>query len=261
MRPTAARLGVVVVLSGCLLLGLLAPAGARGGAVDCTQVGEYDEEFDNWFIDAQTFDGDVIVPSLSPDEGAFCVFASPVIKGNLIIERAGRAQGDLGPVALIFDGTDDGRVDGNVHVGRGADLRNYGATITGNVTCLGCDRVELAGGLDFDGNPFTTTIGGNVIVHRAKFGAAVTEAVVNGGVSITRSTANLDPDNEVFDTVEVSNSTVHGNVHIARNTGNQGSIRVADNTLDRNLICRHNDPAPTLGGGNSVGRQTLGQCR
>ena len=47
---------------------------------------------------------------------------------------------------------DGGVIEGDVRVQRGADLYNYGATVGGNVVCNGCDRVELAGGLDFDGN-------------------------------------------------------------------------------------------------------------
>lgn len=253
---------VIGVLACAAMLGaaLAAPASARPNLIDCTEVGVYDPQFDNWFIDEQTLDGDVVVPNLSPEEGAFCVFANPVITGNMIIEASSPQQGDLGPVALIFAGTQGGAIEGNVRVERGADFYNYGATVGGNVVCNGCDRVELAGGIDFDGTAFTTDVRGNVVVHDATFGASVRQAVVGGNVTIKRSTAALDPDNGIFDLVEVSASTIDGNVHLAANTGTPDRIRVSDNTIGGNLNCRRNDPGPSLGTGNTVLGNTLGQC-
>jgi hypothetical protein len=251
-----AALACAALASGALVT----PASAGRDVIDCTEVGVYDPQFDNWFIDEQTLDGDVVVPNLSPDAGAFCVFANPEITGNLIIEASSPQQGDLGPVALIFAGDQGGVIEGNIRVERGADLYNYGATVGGNVVCNGCDRVELAGGLDFDGNPFTTTVLGNVTVHDATFGASVREAVIGGNVSIKRSTAAFDPDNGIFDPVEVSASTIDGNVHVAGNTGNPDSIQVADNTIGGNLTCGRNNPSPALGTGNTVLGNTLGQC-
>ncbi|MGB9372924.1 MAG: hypothetical protein WCA82_02050 [Jiangellales bacterium] len=254
---------VIAVLACAAVLGgaLASPASAARDVIDCTDVGVYDPQFDNWFIDHQVLDGDVVVPNLSPDEGALCIFANPIITGNLIIEASSPQQGDLGPVALIFAGAEGGTIEGNVRVQRGADFANYGATVGGNVVCNGCDRVELAGGIDFDGDPFTTTVHGNVTVHDATFGASVREAVVGGNVSIKRSTAAFDPDNWVFDPVEVTASTIDGNVHVAGNTGNPDSIQVADNTIGGNLTCRRNDPSPVLGAGNTVLGNALGQCR
>lgn len=260
--PNPAGRVIAVLACAAVISGALAtPESAARDAIDCTEVGVYDPQFDNWFIDHQVLDGDVVVPNLSPDGGAFCVFANPEITGNLIIEASSPQQGDLGPIALIFAGAQGGVIEGNIRVGRGADLYNYGATVDGNVICNGCDRVELAGGLDFDGTPFTTTVHGNVTVHDAAFGASVREAIVGGNVSIKGSTAAFDPDTGIFDPVEVSASTITGNVHVAGNTGNPDSIQVADNTIGGNLICRRNNPSPELDTGNTVLGNTLGQCR
>jgi hypothetical protein len=259
--PTLSARAVAALACAALAIGaLVTPASAGRDVLDCTEVGVYDPQFDNWFIDEQTLDGDVVVPNLSPDAGAFCVFANPVITGNLIIEASSPQQGDLGPVALIFAGDQGGVIEGNIRVERGADLYNYGATVGGNVVCAGCDRVELAGGLDFDGNPFTTTVHGNVTVHDAAFGASLRDAIVGGNVAIKRSTAAFDPDNGIFDLVEVSASTIDGNVHLAANTGTPDSIWVSENSIGGNLICHRNEPSPGVGAGNTVIGNALGQC-
>ena len=58
--------------------------------------------------------------------------------------------------------------------------------------------------------------------------------------------------------MNIDDNVVTGDV---QEFNNAGGVDVSDNTIDGNLQCKENDPAPTAsGGGNTVGGNKEDQC-
>ena len=133
----------------------------------------------------------------------------------------------------VLEGT---RVEGTITVQNGATLRARNVRVIGNVQGENASLVVVAAG---------SRIGGSVQVVQG--GAArVTGSRVNGDIQ-------FDEQNRAL---KVLSNDVGGSVQVMQNTG---GVEITRNTIDGNLQCKENRPAPT-GGGNVVGGNKEDQC-
>ena len=133
----------------------------------------------------------------------------------------------------ILDGT---RVEGTITVQRAAALRARGVSVIGNVQGENAALVVVAQG---------SRIGGSV-------------QVVQGGAARvvgSRVTGDIQYDEQAR-ALKVIRNRVGGSVQVMQNTG---GVEISRNTIDGNLQCKENIPAPT-GGGNVVGGNKEDQC-
>lgn len=137
-------------------------------------------------------------------------------------------------------------VEGNIVVSTGGNLLVQGTTIRGSVQAEGATRVRLQpdpnSGRD-------TEVNGDVQLKNtlAGFTSAIVDAQVGG-------TVLLDSNNGP---INVFGNSVNADVQVFQNTA---LVRIRDNTIDGNLQCKSNTPAPRNGGGNVVQGNAEDQC-
>lgn len=134
----------------------------------------------------------------------------------------------------VLNGT---RVKGTIKVARAATLNAYDVLVVGNVQGENAALVNVLDG---------SRIGGSVQVVQGG-GGTVADSRVTGDI--------------LFDTerrmVRVLRSRIGGNLQAFQN---RGGVDIRRNTIDGNLQCKSNSPAPT-GGVNIVGGSKEDQCR
>jgi len=127
-------------------------------------------------------------------------------------------------------------VKGTIKVERNATLFTRTARVVGNVQAENARNVSVTG---------SSSVGGSVQVKQG--GAATVEA--------SRITGDIQYDaNNRY--MKANRNTVLGSVQVIGNTGGAEILR---NTINGNLQCKENRPAPT-GGGNVVGGNKEDQC-
>lgn len=126
------------------------------------------------------------------------------------------------------------RVDTDVTVASGATCVLQGTTIDGNVEVAQGGTVRIA----------NATIDGDV-QGEGQSEVTVTGGRVDGNIQLERG-----------GTATVERVTIDGDLQAEAKTGAQGFM---GNTIDVNLQCHQNDPAPT-GSGNRVNGNKEGQC-
>jgi hypothetical protein len=127
-------------------------------------------------------------------------------------------------------------VQGTVKIEQDATLRARGVRVVGNVQGENARRVN--------------------VVRRSRVGGSV-QVVQGGAAQVRRSRINGDilyDENNEF--LRVRRTRVGGSVQAFQNNG---GIEIVDNTINGNLQCKENEPAPT-GGGNQVGGTKEDQC-
>ena len=127
-------------------------------------------------------------------------------------------------------------VKGTVKVERGARLFARDVRVIGNVQGENARNVVVERG---------SRIGGSVQVEQGRR-ATVRGSRVNGDVQYSSNSAYL----------RANRNDVGGSIQVI---GNSGGAEVFRNTIDGNLQCKENRPAPT-GGGNVVGGNKEDQC-
>ena len=133
----------------------------------------------------------------------------------------------------VLEGT---RVEGTITVQDDATLRARDVRVIGNVQGENASLVVVAAG---------SRIGGSVQVVQG--GAArVTRSRVAGDIQFDEQNREL----------KVLRTDVEGSVQVMQNTG---GVEITGNTIDGNLQCKENKPAPT-GGDNVVGGNKEDQC-
>ncbi|HYN37883.1 MAG TPA: hypothetical protein VES39_01385 [Rhodospirillales bacterium] len=138
-------------------------------------------------------------------------------------------------------------VQGNIVVASNGNLLVQGSTILGSVQSEGGVRVRL------QPNPTTgreTFVNGDVRLRDMVPGtnaSTVIDVAVGGTVLIDSNDA---PTN-------LFGNDVNGDVQVFQNTR---VVRIRDNTIDGNLQCTSNTPAPVNGGGNIVQGNDENQC-
>jgi hypothetical protein len=137
-------------------------------------------------------------------------------------------------------------VEGNIVVDTGGSLLAQGVSVNGSVQSSGAQRVRIVA------EPNTGT-----------------ESFVNGDVQIKNTSGSLKSlvnNSEIGGTVllddnqvpfDVFGNTVGADVQVFQN---DAVVRIRDNTIDGNLQCKENTPAPVNGGGNVVAGNAEDQC-
>ncbi len=143
-------------------------------------------------------------------------------------------------------------VTGNVMVGSGASLLDYGAatfTVSSSLLAVGAKTIYLVpavgGGINILGS-VSLTGGTNTVDIRNSF--------IGGALSVANSTIsayiNLSGNNVAASVLDRSNTTPA-----------PGDNDVVNNTIGGSLVCTSNTPAPQDGGiTNTVGGGKMGQC-
>lgn len=137
-------------------------------------------------------------------------------------------------------------VQGNIVVTTGGNLLVQGSTIIGSVQSEGANRIRL------QPDPNTgrdTEVNGDIQIKNTVAGLTSTIIDVQVGGTIL-----LDSNNAP---ANVFGNTVNSDVQVFQNTA---LVRIRDNTIDGNLQCKENTPAPRNGGGNVVQGNAEDQC-
>lgn len=137
-------------------------------------------------------------------------------------------------------------VEGNIVVTNNGNLLVQGSTIRGSVQSEGATRIRL------QSDPNTgrdTVVIGDVQIKNTVPG--LTSAIVDAQIG---GTILLDSNNAP---ANLFGNDVNGDVQVFQNVG---TVRIRDNTIDGNLQCKSNSPAPLNGGGNVVGGNAEDQC-
>jgi len=135
--------------------------------------------------------------------------------------------------SCTLDGT---KVKGNIKVGNGASLTARRVRVNGNVQAEGAKVVKVLAG---------STVGGNIQIKQGS-AAQVDRVRVHGDIQFESNHWALS----------ATRNQVGGNVQIFKNTG---GVVISDDTIDGDLQCKENDPAPT-GGNNVVQGNKEDQC-
>jgi hypothetical protein len=261
----------LVVFAAALVAVLLTavPAVATGdGATLCAST--FEEPFTG------EADG-IVVP-----EGGLCVLVGAVVHGDVLAEPGAEIAVETGTV-----------VEGNVDALSGALAGAFEASIARSFRCHECvfedvvfssvgKHVQVTGAAEGD-FIVGSSIGGNLEIRDSTvgdFAIAVLGNSVGGNVTLKGNTGTMGVednviggrlqvvDNEILESLCAPDTCPpYGNGHVDRNdvglsmtvsqnTGVQTSI--SDNTVNGELQCSSNDPAPT-GGGNSAKRKRS-QC-
>ncbi|MBC7940667.1 MAG: hypothetical protein H7Z19_13035 [Chitinophagaceae bacterium] len=147
-----------------------------------------------------------------------------------------RCTGTVGAVALDNIFVPDGasctlnrtRLNGNIVVGRGAQLYAGSVSVNGNLQAEGAASVVLGG---------FSTIGGSVQIVQGG-SASIERARINGDLLFDENTAG----------VAATGNTIGGSLQAFQNLG---GVVLQNNRIKGNLQCKENIPAPT-GGGNQA---------
>ena len=129
------------------------------------------------------------------------------------------------------------RVMGTIKVEANATLNAEKIIVVGNVQAENALQVNILNG---------SRIGGSVQVKQGS-GANVSDSFIDSDIQYDSNMSLL----------QVLRSTVGGNVQVVQNTG---GVEIEENTIDGNLQCKENTPAP-VGGGNIVQGSKEDQCR
>lgn len=151
--------------------------------------------------------------------------------------------GYVGAVALdnvfVPDGAsctlDRTRLNGSLVVGTGSSLTATSITVNGNVQAEGANAVSIAG---------RSMIGGSVQIVQGS-SASVRGARINGDIL-------FDANNGA---IEAASNFIGGSLQAFQNTG---GVRLVRNTMNGNLQCKENTPAPTGFGNVSPSKED--QC-
>lgn len=155
-----------------------------------------------------------------------------------------RCNGTIGAISVTKVRVPDGaqcslegtRVDGNVSIGVDGVLRASGVSIDGDVEGERSASVEITGG-SFVGGSFQLQEGGS---------ATVSDSNVDGDIEWEGQRGMLVAERTI----------VGGNLQASSNSG---GVIITGNSIDGDLECEQNGPAPS-GGGNSVNGDREGQC-
>ncbi len=128
-------------------------------------------------------------------------------------------------------------VKGTVKVERDATLMASSIRVVGNVQAENARNVVING---------ASRIGGSVQVKQGG-GATVEGARITGDIQYDANSAYL----------KANRNQVGGSIQVV---GNGGGAEIRQNTINGNLQCKENRPAPT-GSGNVVGGSKEDQCR
>jgi len=120
------------------------------------------------------------------------------------------------------------RLNGNIVVGRGAQLTAQGVSVNGSVQAEGAASVAL---LNF------STVGGSVQIVQGR-AATIDRARINGDLYFDSNDGRID----------ATANQVGGNLQAFQN---EGGVRLVNNRIKGNLQCKENVPAPT-GSGNQA---------
>ena len=156
-------------------------------------------------------------------------------------------RGVLGQVTVVNLIVPDGstctlngtRVEGNIHVGRGATLKAKGVDVDGNIQAEGARSVNvvvLYGVRSFVGGNIQIKKGGTALIDRVDIREDLQFEENRGPVS-------------------AKGNEIGGNLQAYKNTG---GVSIVKNHIAENLQCFDNNPAPT-GSGNTAGDKD-GQC-
>jgi len=167
-----------------------------------------------------------------------------------------------GASCTIYAMNGDVTITGDIKVESGSTLQlgtvnsalsggeTYTVTVEGSIKSDGGDYVRIEG---IVGN--LVNIGGSVQITNTANGVVVNYADIGGNSQF----------NNNLNAYSIINSNIDGNVQIQDNSGsNAGALwnNIAGNTIDGNLQCSGNDPAPqaVFYGLNSVSGKAQGQC-
>ena len=129
------------------------------------------------------------------------------------------------------------RVKGTINVNNNARLEAINVRVIGNVQGESARNVIVRK---------TSNVGGSVQVVQSAKGKVV-NSKINGDILFDEQTGR----------VVIKRNNVGGSVQAFQN---DGGVRVKGNTIDGNLQCKENTPAPT-GGNNEVHESKEDQCR
>lgn len=133
-------------------------------------------------------------------------------------------------------------ISGNVKAGPGCDLE--GTHVTGNVS------VKSNGSLTTNG----ATIDGNVEIHKSSGMNAICDTALGGKLHVDDNTGTTS----IGFPAGCGDNTVGGNVEIHKNSG---QVTISHTDVGGKLDCHHNSPPASTGdGGNTVRRETKGEC-
>lgn len=151
--------------------------------------------------------------------------------------------GNVGAVSLDNVFVPDGatcvlnrsRLTGSVVVGRGATLRAHSVSVNGNLQAEGSAFVGIGG---------FSSIGGSV------------QLVQGGGASIERARIKGDLQLESNNSaIAATGNTIGGSLQAVKNLG---GLTFNNNTMNGNMQCKENSPAPTGSGNRSPSKED--QC-
>lgn len=167
-----------------------------------------------------------------------------------------------GASCTIYAMNGDVTITGDITVESGSTLQlgtvnsalsggeTYTVTVEGSIKSNGGDYVRIEG---IVGN--LVNISGSVQITNTANGVVVNYADIGGSSQFEKN----------LNAYSVINSNINGNVQISDNSGsNDGGMwnNIAGNTIDGNLQCSGNDPAPqaVIYGLNTVSGNAQGQC-
>lgn len=169
---------------------------------------------------------------------AAAVFAPPALAEERTCSGA-IGEGTLDNVRVpegaicVLTGT---AVKGTVKVERSATLSARDVRVVGNVQAENARDVLVV----------ASTVGGSVQVKQGG-GGTVRRSIVTADIQYETNTLPLT----------AAENRVGGNIQVV---GNRGGAAITSNTVDGNLQCKENSPAPT-GGGNRVHGSAEDQCK
>ncbi|MDQ6910697.1 MAG: hypothetical protein M3Z84_07960, partial [Actinomycetota bacterium] len=205
--------------------------------------------------DGTTIAGPVVVN----DKGSGCFLSGVTVNGDVVVS------------AGAFVDIEFSRVNGSVSVrGPGSATVIGKSTVTGAVSAQGNDFVDL----------FGARVGGEVNESGAKFGTSfVCDSTIGSTLRDLQSTDatfpatigdpgtgfECGPNTVAGDLVvlagregaTIRRNTVHGSIIVNANH-TSSPIVVAANTVDKQILCSGNTPAPT--GGANTASAKVGQC-
>jgi hypothetical protein len=137
-------------------------------------------------------------------------------------------------------------VQGNIVVTTGGNLLVQGSTIIGSVQSEGATRIRL---ITDPNTGRTTAVNGNVQITNTVAGlrSLVVDTAIGGSLQYVDNDAPLN----------IFGNDVNADVQVFQNSA---LVRIRDNTIDGNLQCKENVPAPVNGGGNVVQGNAEDQC-